>query len=61
MLGQLISRFFNKQDAMQSIESRLNDNWSTWLLPISPEKPVGEDLTYHDNFQERRSRQIIGN
>ena len=52
MLGQLISRFFNKQDAMQSIESRLNDNWSTWLLPISPEKPVGEDLTYHDNFQE---------
>lgn len=52
MLGQLISRFFNKQDAMQSIESRLDDNWSTWLLPISPEKPVGEDLTYHDNFQE---------
>lgn len=52
MLNQLISRFFSKQDAQQSIESRLSEQWADWLLPISPEKPAGEDLTYHDNFQE---------
>lgn len=52
MLSQLLSRFFSKQDPQQLIKDRLNENWSEWLLPISQDKPVGEDLTYHDSFQE---------
>lgn len=52
MLSQLLSRFFSKQDPQQAIKDRLNESWSEWLLPISQDKPVGEDLTYHDSFQE---------
>lgn len=52
MLSQLLSRFFSKQDPDKTIKDRLNENWSAWLRPISQEKPVGEDLTYYDSFQE---------
>lgn len=52
MLGQLLSRFFSKQDPKQAIHDRLNAQWQDWLAPISPDKPAGEDLTYHDTFQE---------
>ncbi|XKM12789.1 type VI secretion system protein TssA [Orbaceae bacterium ac157xtp] len=54
MLSQLLSRFFNKQDPDASIRERLNEHWALWLKPISPENPVGEDLTYNDNFQEMK-------
>ncbi|WP_392552159.1 type VI secretion system protein TssA [Orbus wheelerorum] len=52
MLSQLLSLFFSKQDPQETIRTRLDNNWADWLAPISPEKPVGEDLTYHDTFQE---------
>lgn len=52
MLSQLLNRFFNKQDSEQVIRMRLTQNWSAWLEPITAQKPVGEDLTYHDAFQE---------
>lgn len=52
MLSQLLSRFFSKQDPQVAINTRLTNQWRDWLAPISPEKPAGEDLTYHDTFQE---------
>lgn len=52
MLSQLLSRFFSKQDPQEAINTRLNEQWQDWLAPISADKPAGEDLTYHDTFQE---------
>ncbi|RKS84473.1 type VI secretion system protein VasJ [Orbus hercynius] len=52
MLSQLLSLFFSKQDPQEAIHRRLNSEWADWLAPISAEKPVGDDLTYHDTFQE---------
>lgn len=52
MLSQLLNLFFIKQDPEQAITVRLNEYWSDWLQPISNEKPTGDDLTYHDSFQE---------
>ncbi|WP_392561463.1 type VI secretion system protein TssA [Orbus sturtevantii] len=52
MLSQLLSLFFSKQDPLQTIRARLTSNWADWLAPINPAKPVGDDLTYHDIFQE---------
>lgn len=54
MLSQLLSRFFNKQDPQVAISDRLNEHWSAWLQPISVDKPAGDDLTYHDSFQEMK-------
>lgn len=52
MLSQLLSRFLGSQDPNELFTQQLNQRWSDWLQPISPEKPAGEDLTYHDTFQE---------
>lgn len=52
MFSQLLSYFFGQQDPSNSIKQELNQYWADWLHPISPDKPAGEDLTYHDSFQE---------
>jgi type VI secretion system protein VasJ len=52
MFSQLLSRFLGQQDPRESVIQKLNQHWSDWLQPISPDKPTGEDLTYHDSFQE---------
>lgn len=54
MLSQLLSRFFGQHDPEKAITDRFTQHWSDWLLPISPERPSGEDLTYHDLFQEMK-------
>lgn len=52
MFSQLVSHFFGKQDPSESVTQKVQAQWKDWLQPISTEKPVGEDLTYHDNFQQ---------
>ncbi|WP_294845020.1 type VI secretion system protein TssA [uncultured Gilliamella sp.] len=52
MFSQLLSRLFGTKDPDESIKKELNQKWADWLEPISLEKPTGEDLTYHDTFQE---------
>ncbi|TEA26898.1 type VI secretion system protein TssA [Candidatus Schmidhempelia bombi str. Bimp] len=51
MLAQLISSLFEGKDAKQDIERRLKEKWHDWLMPISADKPTGDDPTYTDNFQ----------
>lgn len=52
MFSQLLNRLFGTQDSTESVKKNLTQQWADWLEPISPEKPSGEDLTYHDTFQE---------
>ncbi|MDF7669689.1 type VI secretion system protein TssA [Orbaceae bacterium ESL0721] len=52
MFSQLITHFFGQQDPSELIAKKIKDQWRDWLVPISPEKPTGEDLTYQDIFQE---------
>ncbi|NUF49359.1 type VI secretion system protein TssA [Gilliamella sp. ESL0250] len=52
MFSQLLSRFLGQQTPSQSVTRELNQRWNDWLQPIAPDKPTGEDLTYHDTFQE---------
>ena len=51
MFSQLLSRFTGTDDQSKLIQ-KLNQTWSDWLQPITPDKPTGEDLTYHDTFQD---------
>ena len=52
MFSQLLSHIFGQQDSKESVTLQLNQHWADWLQPISLDKPVGEDLTYYDSFQE---------
>lgn len=52
MLSQLLSRVLGPKDPNELFAQQLNQRWADWLQPISPDKPTGEDLTYHDTFQE---------
>jgi type VI secretion system protein VasJ len=51
MFSQLLSRFLGQQAPNESVKVELNQHWDNWLQPITPDKPTGEDLTYHDTFQ----------
>ena len=51
MFSQLLSRFTGTDDQSKVIQE-LNQTWIDWLQPINPDKPTGEDLTYHDTFQD---------
>ncbi|MWP50319.1 MULTISPECIES: type VI secretion system protein TssA [unclassified Gilliamella] len=52
MFSQLLNRLFESQDSSESAKKNLILQWADWLKPISLDKPTGEDLTYHDTFQE---------
>lgn len=51
MFSQLLSRFIGTEDQI-NLSQKLNQKWNDWLQPINSDKPTGEDLTYHDSFQE---------
>lgn len=52
MFSELLNHFFGQHDPSESIKQDLNQHWADWLQPITLDNPTGEDLTYHDSFQE---------
>ncbi|MWN90842.1 type VI secretion system protein TssA [Gilliamella sp. Pra-s65] len=52
MFSQLLNRFLGQQTPNDSVKMEFTQRWEEWLKPITSENPTGEDLTYHDTFQE---------
>ncbi|OCG21364.1 MULTISPECIES: type VI secretion system protein TssA [unclassified Gilliamella] len=52
MFSQLLSRFLGQQRPNELVTAELNQRWLDWLQPVTADKPAGDDLTYHDTFQE---------
>ncbi|WP_085247103.1 type VI secretion system protein TssA [Gilliamella mensalis] len=52
MFSQLLNRFLGQQTSSESVTAELNQRWDDWLQPVTADKPAGDDLTYHDTFQE---------
>ena len=56
LLDTLISSCFaDDTNKMQQLAQQQIALWDRWLLPITPNQPVGDDPSYEDDFERMNS------